>query len=207
MKNIFLLLFILLSVTSVQAQNFDFTLSGGFTMCQIDGDNSAHYNHIGYHAGVSTSFPLGDRKSDWRMLVEIGVIQKGSEVNNSKITDRSVALNYVHLPLLVTYNIDLDKKRDLRLGAGVAPAILFRAHVDDSGVESVELQDKFRRMDVLPICIDATFMFSKHLGVNARFYNSLIGISQESREGTYRITRSNKGIFSKLLAFGINYRF
>lgn len=206
MKKTLILLALLCGALGLQAQTFDFTLSGGITMGQIDGDNAGHYNHLGGYAGVASSFPLGGRKSNLRMLVEIGLVQKGAEVSNLQITDRSVSLSYVQVPLLLTYRFPVGDG-GLRLGAGIAPAILFLAKVKDSGVENPGQQDNFRRMDALPLCLDATFMFNEHVGLSARYYNSMVGITKESGTGTYRLFRSNKGVFNNMISFGLAYRF
>lgn len=207
MKHTLLLCALLCGAACLPAQTFDFALSGGLTMGQIDGDHAGHYNHLGYHAGVASSFPLGGRRSHWRMAVEIGVVQKGAEINTGSVADRSVSLHYVHLPLLLTYAFPFGDDRSLRLGAGIAPALLFHAKVMDGSVENEEQERNFRRMDALPVCLDAILMFNEHIGLSARYYNSMLNIAKESGEGTYRISRSNKGVFNNMLAFGLLYRF
>ncbi len=207
MKKLLLLLLVSGMTTALSAQTFDFSLHGGLTMGQIDGDHSAHYNHIGYQAGINTTFPLSHSNDNLRLLVEIGVIHKGSEVRNYAVTDRSVGLDYVQLPLLVTYSMNLSRDKSLRLGAGLAPAFLFHATVKDGKEENILIAEHYKRWDALPFVADATLFFSRHIGVTVRYYNSLTAIAHNSAEGTYRIFRSNKGVFNNLLAFGINYRF
>ena len=122
----FILLCIIL-VPNAEAQNrkrkshsneFDLQFRAGLNFCQIDGDNSGNYNKLGFHGGVNTSFPIGD--GGWRFLVELGLTQKGSNINNDGFV-RNISLLYVEVPLLLTYNL-VDNR--LRLGAGIAPAIL-----------------------------------------------------------------------------------
>ncbi len=204
MKKIVSLLLVYFVATSLSAQTFDFSLNGGLTMGQIDGDRSAHYNHLGYQAGVNTSFPIND---NLRMLVEIGVIHKGSEVRNATVADRSVGLNYVHLPLLLTYNMKMSRDKNLRVSAGVAPAFLFHATAKDGDEELPLVAENYKRWDLLPFVADATLFFSQHIGLSVRYYNSLIGIEKHSAQGTYRIFRSNKGVFNNLISFCLNYRF
>ncbi len=205
MKKLLLLLACFVAV-SLSAQTFDFSLNGGLTMGQIDGDHSAHYNHLGYQAGVNTTFPISDNDR-LRMLVEIVVIHKGSEVRNNVVTDRSVGLHYVQLPLLVTYSMNMSRYKSLRLGAGVAPAFLFHASAKEGNEELPLVAENYKRWDILPFVADATLFFSKHVGVSVRYYNSLVGIEKESAQGTYRLFRSNKGVFNNLISFSINYRF
>ena len=188
-------------------QAFDLNIIAGVSFCQIDGDQSAHFNHIGYQAGVATTFPLGN-KGKWRMQVEIGAMQKGSEIDLQALS-RSISLHYVHLPLLLTYSLS-EKEGDrggLRLGAGIAPAILFRANVETDGVRDAALADNYRRLDALPVVVEARYMLGRHLGLAARYYNSLLHIDKESGNGIYHLFRSNKGQFSNLLSAGLYLRF
>ena len=129
------LLVIFLSVcTDLQAQhrgkkssarNFDFELRGGLNFCQIDGDAAGSYNKIGYHASVGSSMPISD-DGKWRFSVEIGLTQKGSRFSNNTFA-RHISLLYVEVPLMIAY--DFGDSRKLRIGAGVAPAILAKANV------------------------------------------------------------------------------
>ena len=201
-----LIFLLLLPSTLLQAQVFDIALGGGIAMGQIDGDNSGHYNHIGYQAGIATSFPLGN-ENGWRMVVELGVILKGAEVNNSSLQGRTISLHYVHLPLLLTYTIDIGRYKHLRLGAGLAPAFLYHAHVDDDGVNNPLQVANFRKLDLLPFCTEARMMLSRHWGVSLRYYNSLRTIAKESGTGTYRLVRSNTGIFNNNLSAAVVFLF
>ena len=175
-------------------------------MGQIDGDKSGHYNHIGYYGSVATSFPLGD-DNGVRMVVELGAILKGSEVNNSSLQGRTISLHYVQLPLLLTYTIDFNHRRSLRLGTGLAPAFLYHAHVDDNGVDNQEQANNFRKLDLLPLCAEARIMLSRNWGVSLRYYNSLCSIAKQSGAGTFRLVRSNTGIFNNDLALAAIYVF
>lgn len=200
------LLLLLCASTLLPAQVFDFAINGGVSMGQIDGDNSAHYNHAGYYGGVAVSFPLGN-DNGFRLAVELSVIQKGSEVNNSSLQGRSISLHYAQLPLLLAYAFDFGHQRNLRLAAGLAPAFLYHAHVDDNGVDNPEQANNFRKLDLLPLCAEARMMLSKHWGIGLRYNNSLRSIAKESSAGTYRLFRSNTGIFNNDLIFAATYLF
>lgn len=199
-------LFIVFALTT-SAQTFDFSVIGGATFSQIDGDNSAHFNHVGYQAGVASTFPLG-KSGKLRMQVEIGTIQKGSEIN-SEILSRSISLNYVQVPVMVTYCLAEQDYNfgGLRLGAGFAPGILFKANVETDGVADASIADNYLILDALPFVAEVRYMFGRHLGVAVRYYNSLFHIDKSSGEGVYRIFRSNKGQFSNLLFGGVYVRF
>ena len=185
------------------ARNFTYTLKGGVNLCQIDGDGNGSFNHIGWNFGVNTSFPFSQDNIQLRMLVEIGVTNKGSYVEG---IDRSVSLTYIEVPLLVTYNFGNHSGSAFRIGAGVAPAILGKADVNDHGEVNSLQQGNFRRMDILPLCLDLQYRFNAHIGIEVRYYNSLLPITDQNASGTYRIFRDNKGSFNRLVTAGLSYR-
>ncbi len=210
-KIIILAISFLLLVPTVSAQKkkknntteFDFELRGGLNFCQIDGDGSGNYNKIGFHGAVNTSLPVSD-DGRWRFLVEIGVTQKGSHITNSDM-NRIISIIYVEVPLLIAY--DFLEQANLRVGAGLAPAILAHSKVTTDNVFDNDQSKNYKRIDALPICISARYSFNKHLGIDFRWYNSLLNTAKENASGTYRIFRSNKGQFNRLLTAGITLDF
>ncbi len=180
---------------------FDFQMRSGVNFSQIDGDASGNYNKIGIHAAFNTSYPLGD--NGFRFLVEIGLTQKGSKINNSSI-DRDISLLYVEIPLMITYNTLEDQ---LRFGVGVAPAILARSYVKSDGAYDALHSENYKPLDALPVCLSVGYRFTEHVGVDLRWYNSMLNIAKENGSGTYRLFRSNKGQFNRLLQFGLTFSF
>ena len=179
------------------AREFDLQVRAGLNFCQIDGDASGNYNKLGFHGGVNTSFPLGD--GGWRILVELGLTQKGSRIDNTTF-DRDISLLYVEVPLMLTYNLADNK---LRLGAGIAPAILAKARVETDGAYDSQHSNNYKRMDLLPVCLSIGYRFNNYLGIDLRWYNSMLNTAIENGSGTYRIFRSNKGQFNRLLQAGL----
>ncbi len=174
----------------------------GFNLCQIDGDNSAHYTHFGMHGAVQTSFTLGkDLYSPWRMIVELGVTEKGANQNNTNVKTN---LLYVEMPVMASYSF-LDN--NLRIAAGVAPAFLAKAKVLDAKMEDPEAAKAYRRMDWLPLCIDISYFIAGHFGINFRFNASMLTIIDNPSKGTYRIVKTNKGAFNNYLSLNFEYRF
>ncbi|MBP5190141.1 MAG: PorT family protein [Bacteroidales bacterium] len=182
---------------------FDLELRGGVNFCQIDGDAAGSYNKIGFHGGVNTSFPISDDGS-FRFIVELGLTQKGSQINNSTL-DRHINLFYVEVPLMLAY--DFLEQKPLRLAAGIAPAILAKAKVTTDGSYDNLQSDNYKTLDPLPFCASLRYRFSEHIGVDVRYYNSMLNIAKENGSGTYRIFRSNKGQFSRLLQAGVTITF
>ena len=204
MKHSTLILVIFLALLSpLAAQNrFDAALALGVNLGQIDGDNSGHYTHFGIHGGIQTSFALSpDPDGKLRMLLELGVTQKGANKANTSIhTD----LLYVEIPILITYSLFSSR---LRLGVGWAPAILARAKVTDAGVRDPASEKAYRRMDWVPLCADITYFFNRHWAASARINASFLSIMDNPSHGTYRVFRNNKGAFNNYLSFNLIYRF
>ena len=137
------------------------------------------------------------------MVVEVAFAQKGSVVNTG-YDHRNITLNYVELPLMMSYNFLNNRAR---LAIGLAPAVLAGASVNDDGVENQPLADTYRRFDLLPLIASVRYRFSDHLCLETRFENSMLSISNRQGTGTYRIFRDNKGTFSRLLSFGLAWQF
>ena len=184
-------------------REFDFELRGGLNFCQIDGDASGNFNKLGFHGGVNTSFPINDDGS-LRFLVELGLTQKGSHIDKSSL-DRDISLFYVEIPLMISY--DFLESRQLRLATGIAPAILAKAHVTTDGATDQLQSDNYKTLDALPLCASLRYRLTDHFGIDLRCYNSMLNIAKENGSGTYRIFRSNKGQFSRLLQFGVTLSF
>lgn len=202
MKRLFLLTTLLTFALTVSAQRFDGAIFIGFNLGQIDGDNSGHYTHFGMHSAVQTSFALQkNTNSPWRMIIELGVTEKGA---NKASTDIKTNLLYVEIPVMASYSF-LDG--NLRLAAGLAPAILAKAKVKDGKMDDPIAAKAYRRMDWLPVCAEISYFFAGHWGINFRFNASMISIMDNPSKGTYRIFRSNKGAFNNYISFNIGYRF
>ena len=201
----------LLSFSTLSAQHrgknsnrqFDLEMRAGANFCQIDGDESGNFNKIGFHASVGTSFPLSD-DDRWRYVVELGLTQKGSRIDNNNI-DRHISLTYVEVPLMVAY--DFMERQQLRIAAGVAPAILAKSNVTTDGSHDQLQSDNYKRLDLLPLCISLRYRFTDTFGFDIRLYNSLLNIANENGTGTYRIFRSNKGQFNRLIQAGLTLNF
>ncbi|MBP5540201.1 MAG: PorT family protein [Bacteroidales bacterium] len=189
-----------------QAQGrFDACASFGANFSQIDGDGAGSYSHLGLRGGVGTSFYLGrDEGSAWRMVVELAFTQKGSNIN-SEMLERTIALNYVELPLMMSYTM-MDGT--LRLAAGVAPAVLVGATVvDGAGEENVAQENNYKRFDWCPLTLSARYLFSYSIAAEVRFQTSMLSVVDQAASGTYRLFRDNRGAFNRTVTIGLVYCF
>lgn len=192
------------SLSSAQGR-FDAYASFGATFNQVDGDEAGSYSHLGLRGGVGTSFYLGPGgQTPWRLAVELAFTQKGSQINRSDL-ERTTTLNYVELPLMVSYTL---LGGDLRLAAGVAPAVLVGAHVaDNGGMENVAVENNYRRFDWCPLTLSARYLFSYSIAVEARYQSSMVSVVDQAAHGSYRLFRENRGAFNRSLFIGLVYCF
>lgn len=204
-KALFLIATLLVAGSGIHAQGrFSADAFFGATFNQIDGDDAGSYGHLGLRGGVGTSFYFGwDERTPWRMVVELAFVQKGSNIQND-VLDRTITLNYVELPLMMSYTL-LDG--NLRLAAGVAPAIEVGARVMDAGAENAIQEDNYKRFDWCPLTFTARYLFSYNIAVEARFQTSMLSIVDEAASGTYRLFKDNKGAFNRNLYIGLAYCF
>lgn len=192
----------LISHFSFSQGRFDATAFAGLNMCQIDGDRSDGYSHLGLRAGVGTSFALGkDLNSPWRMVIELAFTNKGSYVKN---TDQTMSLSYIEIPIMMSYNT-LENR--LRIAAGIALAYCVGTKVTTAGVEETGWDDSFTTFDWLPLTFSARYHFTDHLGIEARYQYSALSVTKNTGSGTYFLFRSNKGCFNNLVSFALTYTF
>ena len=195
-----LALALLLAIVATAQGRFDVAAWGGLSMGQLDGDDAGSYNHPGLAAGFESTFALGEEQGLLRALVGFGFIQKGSFIQQ---VDRRINLSYIEIPIMLTLNFGDGR---LRLGAGVAPAVLVDAKVYDSDVYNQLQSNNFRRFDAVPLCLGVRYMVTPNLGLEARYQNSMLPITVESGSGTYRLFRTNQGIFNRNVVFSLVYR-
>ena len=196
---------LLCSLTAGAQQRFDASVFGGVNFSQIDGDGAGSYSQLGLRGGVGTSFFFGwDERTPWRMVVEVAFTQKGSNIDRDDLQRRTM-LNYVELPIMMSYTL---LNNQLRLAAGVAPAVLVNARVTEAGGE--ERPDHaaiYHRFDWCPLTVAARYLFTYNLAVEARFQTSLVSASEPTSQGVYRFFRGNKGCFNRTVGIGLAYCF
>lgn len=192
------------SLTATAQRRFDASVFGGATFNQIDGDGAGSYSQLGLRGGVGTSFFFGwDERTPWRLVVELAYTTKGSNIENDAL-ERRITLSYVELPVMMSYTL-LDGR--LRLGAGVAPAVLVGSRVMDAGYENQMQEDNYRRFDWCPLTVSARYLFTYDVAVELRFQTSMLSITNENSTGTYRLFRDNQGAFNRSLYLGLAYCF
>lgn len=195
------ILFLFNSVNSfAQAQKFGGGLILGFNASQIDGDELAGYNKIGWDAGLNTSYNL---KNPWQINIDLLYSQRGSRTSffltgNTDI--RKITLNYLEIPLYVSYKdweIE-DNFYKVQGFAGLSFGKLFSVKnlLDEEDINS----DNFLKND-LSYLIGAKLMFTRYIGVSGRYTRSFVKLYKDSDDGTKSLNSYflNFSIFFKIL--------
>ena len=174
-------------------------LFGGTTFAQVDGDNFAGYHKAGWNAGAIVYANLMERLA---ASMELNYTQKGSRAaqsqlpkiandQNTVLTDYTIKLNYLEVPVLLNY---FDKRRS-HFGAGLSYAQLAsskESYRDNFG--NLYEQDAkiypFRKMD-LNFILDGNAHLWKGFFFNLRFSYSLISIRNAHNYVTGRAEQFN----------------
>jgi predicted porin len=176
MKYLFPIAFLLLT-SILSSQNFFGSAVVGTNISQIDGDDAAGFDRYNLSAGIKIDYPI---KPAVDLSIEFLYSGRGSKNTRRNI---DINLDYIELPFMISFRdwyIEKDKYDKVRADAGVSYGYLFQAGSNDKF--SKYIQD-LKKHDVSFI-IGATYMFTKHVGLSARytrsFYKVLINPKLES---------------------------
>ncbi len=171
-SKIFALLLVILFSQNLFSQKFGGNLVLGFNASQIDGDQLAGYNKVGFCAGIGTNYEL---KDPWQINVDFLFSQRGSQ---SKLFPdeyseiRKLTLNYIELPVYVSYKdwyIESERYYKVEGFAGLSFGRLINAK-NSLGEKDIN-QDNFFKND-LSYLIGAKFNFNKNWGASFRYTRS-----------------------------------
>lgn len=148
----------------------------GFNASQVDGDNLAGFNKLGFNTGAVAHINFNRQ---WSLGFELLFSQKGSSSfpNDNQTDTYKLTLNYAEVPVFVTFN---DKSRML-FQAGFAYGRLFNVKEIINGVENLNNEDAFEK-DELSYLFGATILVgaNKHFGINIRYEGSITSIGNSS---------------------------
>lgn len=159
------------------SQRFDFALTGGLTLAQVNGDQLAGYDKLGFEAGVRTNIIFTDR---WDMVVELLYSQRGSA---SEITfggsnaAYALQLDYLSIPVLAELKDwevkgeDTKPYHKVRIAAGLAYGRLFNSS------ESFGTGIDFGDQD-LSMILDLGFHISQHIALALRYTRTVIPLDR-----------------------------
>lgn len=192
MRNIFIFLLILIS-SGISAQRFTGGISAGLNVSQIHGDGQGGYRKA---SPVGGAWVKTDFRENWGGMLELRYNEKGS----SLIMDDGnliLRLQYVEVPVLVTYNI-FGK---LQPQAGVSIGYLFRQTQKESGI--VDDIEDYNEMEVAG-SIGVDYKIQENLSVNVRYSISMIPIWQQHPGATS--VNNMEAAYNDVVSFTFYYR-
>jgi len=196
------MLFLFLSSTCLQAQQrFKAGVVLGVTAAQINGDDSAEFNKLGFTGGLRAVTILSERSD---VLIELLYSQRGSQTalsSNSVAFQRVVHLDYIEVPILFNYKDWLadDDYYKLHFHGGLSYGRLFNSRFEDSPLE--EAAPFFREND-FSWAAGVTFFINKNVGFSARYTRSINLLFKSDDTNT-----NVNSLLSYFLSFSGNYIF
>jgi hypothetical protein len=171
---LFAFLFSLLTTGAANAQQrFGAGLVAGVNAAQIQGDDSAGYNKLGFRAGVRGIARLSE-KADFGL--DLLYSQRGSAselVPNNAFLRYVIHLDYIEVPVWFTYKDWLSPEGYYRLQgfAGLSYGRLFGTRVEETILE--DEQDFFAKND-LSINLGAGFRVSQRFALEVHYIRSVL---------------------------------
>src|SRR5215813_4774774 len=135
----------------------------GLNFSQVDGDNYAGYNKVGFNAGFASQIPVSKH---FFVSAEILYSQKGSKSPTYKGVPLAFLwkLNYAEVPVLINF----QEKSAINFGAGLSYNQLLRARLFRDGLEQADAAEGISKSD-LNVVVNANYLFTKHFQLNVRF--------------------------------------
>jgi hypothetical protein len=161
----------------------------GLTASQIDGDQSAGYNKLGWQAGLRGLTRLSNRSD---LSIEFLYAQRGSQSalfnNNEQFFPFRMTLNYVEIPVQIHYKdwyVEDDKDGFWRVSfnAGFSYARFISAKTGKDGSALYEVVPDYLKKNDISLLLGANFFANRHLGFTFRYVRSL-GLMYDYRDWT-----------------------
>ena len=176
MKKIFFILFYLLIINNLFAQNrFGGGVILGFNAAQMDGDRAAGYNKVGLNAGLRGTVRLNE-DGRWLLSTELLFSQRGarSVERDYFIRDWNATLNYIEIPVMINYLDWLQEGGHYKVHftAGLSYGRLFSSKISETFTHPTEAVNLFQQNDV-SYTMGVSYFISRHWGFTARYSRSL----------------------------------
>ncbi len=183
---------------------FSASIIAGANAAQIDGDDLAGFNKIGYVAGGRVEVGLG---SMWAISMDILYSVKGSRATNKEFSeDYDYTLSSVEVPVSFYY-ID----GNLRFHAGLGFDRLVQVNnILISDIDETELRAPFYRKNNIFGHAGATYFITDHIGLEANFgysFNSIVEFNKADDPTPYPAGKPSEPQVHKWLSFRGIYMF
>lgn len=195
------LIFTLLLMCSiiVQAQRFDGGVTVGIVGSQLDGDHHSGYNKVGFVAGAFVNTKLNEKYS---LQLEMKFIQKGSkglDTLSGKFNYYRSKLNYIEVPVLISYFYKKKYKGEIGIGGGY----LINAFEDKDSYGYTKAYPDFYKFELTGTA-GISYIFSEKFSVSLRFTYSLLPVRADYSGALWYIDR---GEYNNLLSMVFFYNF
>ena len=179
------ILILILSNTEIKGQTFEGGLIVGFNLSQLDGDNLAGWNRIGLNVGGRVAITPYEK---WKFNVDILFSQKGSSRTPEQFSDYDkVRLNYVEIPLHVSYMDWLDEKGFYKLhfltGFSYSQLVGFKV-IRIDGTDSTDIED-YKKWNA-NFQLGATYFLKENIGINVQYALGLLSVDNDPDSGFFR---------------------
>ncbi len=195
-----LLLIVLLSFfvnKGILAQNINYSIIAGSNFCQIDGDQMAGYNKLGYRFGVGAFVSLN--KKD-QLGMEITYTIKGSRTANNPDNPPLVIVryNYAYAEVPIYYQKAI---KGFNIKLGLAPAYLVNGRADLGF--GYQKQNNLKKFDLSSI-LGANIKLSNQIYFYMHYQYSILNIIDKQKPQFSTFIRN--GVYNNIISAGLTYQ-
>jgi outer membrane protein W len=190
-KSLLIIIFCFLATPIyLYAQRFGGGVVLGLNISQIDGDFWSGYNKAG---GVGGAFVTTEFRDNWGAQMEIRYAAKGAAQSWRVVAPRKIRLQYIELPLLLTYTF----YRDFQAQTGVSLGYLFSSAQND-GDGYIEFE-QFETYEIA-FNLGLDYKILDKLSVNVRYAYSIL-----PTDAYYSGASFPYATFNNVITFGLYY--
>lgn len=192
----FVLFICILLASGSYAQTFRAALIGGINLSQIDGDNMAGYDKLGWNVGAKAHAFIAEK---WSVAFEILYSEKGARaslIDRQFVPPTDIRLRYAEVPVMINYH----DPNGMIFAAGFSYNQLFRFVRVVNGVNTSN-QAPIPDDDDWMIVGGITYVIKEKVGINARMSYSLVRIATDPRSNLKKDQWLNNVVSLRLLYY------
>jgi len=175
LKKTLIVVGLLMSLGSLQAQRFGAAIIGGFNMSQMNGDDTPGYDKLGLQAGIEGIINLQEK-----MDISIGIqySQRGSRNKTQALNPFKYKLRYIEVPVRFNFSdwADTEDGVDyyrLKFSGGLSYGNLLSVILEDTKHDGLE--NEFRNFD-LSFALGAYYYINPKLRASGHFTRSILRV-------------------------------
>lgn len=186
---------------SLSAQNFEYYFLGGANFCQIDGDQMAGYNKLGFRAGFGV-YLNNDKNDEYGFELTYALKGARTALNPDNPAQLIVRYNYSYLEVPFFYEKKFKEHFGLRVA--LAPAYLISAQADLGG--GFREQENVRSFEVSGM-IGPTYTITENWSAYIHYQYSVASIIDLQRSQVPGANFRRTGVYNHLISAGLRYKF